>query len=98
LKAAILIGVPKSEYEAMTPYELNLAIEAYTERKQAEIEEQVTMTWLGEYYHRMKRLKPINEILKEMKRSKNKDMSDEQMLDMVKHLNAQFGGNTESGE
>jgi hypothetical protein len=98
LKAAILIGVSKSEYEAMTPYELNLAIEAYGERRQAEIEENVTMAWLGEYYHRMKRLKPIKDILKEMNQTKNKNMDDKQMLDMVKHLNAQFGGTIESGE
>jgi hypothetical protein len=98
LKAAILIGIPISEYNDMTPYELNVALEVYADRKHAEMQEQITYVWLGEYYHRLKKLEPIKNILEKMNKDKNKNMTDEEMLDMVKYLNAQFGGTVESGE
>src|SRR5689334_6431657 len=98
LKAAILIGIPISEYNDMTPYELNVALEVYADRKHAEMQEQITYVWLGEYYHRLKKLEPIKNILEKMNKEKNKNMTDEEMLDMVKYLDAQFGGTVESGE
>jgi hypothetical protein len=35
MKIAILCSIPLSEYERMTPYELNLYAEAYSEKEEA---------------------------------------------------------------
>lgn len=81
-----------AEFDEMTPYELSLFIEAYFEIKEAETEERITLVWLGEYYHRIKKLPSLQNELKKIKGEQKQAMSDEEMFNMVKKLNAQFGG------
>lgn len=77
----------------MTPYELSLWIEAHCERQQAEMKDKLTLVWLGEYYHRTKRLPNLQKELKKIAGEEEKPtMTDDEMLQKVKHLNAQFGG------
>lgn len=92
LKTAIHIGVSLSEYEYMTPYELALHIEAYFERKELEHQTSITLVWLGEYYHRIKKLPPLKKVIDEVMGKEKKQMTDEQMLEKAKSLNALFGG------
>jgi hypothetical protein len=75
----------------MTPYELALYVETVSEIKEAEIQEKIALVWMGEYYHRMKRLPKLQDELKKFSNG-DKNMTDEQMLETVKALNAQFGG------
>jgi hypothetical protein len=88
------------EFEEMTPYELVLYSEAKVEAINAERQEQLTLVWLGEYYHRLKKLPPLKEELKKyMNQESHTQMTDEQMLQMVERLNKQFGGKVkERGE
>jgi hypothetical protein len=79
----------------MTPYELTLYIEAVSERKEVETQEKLTLVWMGEYYHRLKRLPKLQEELKRLSGGNSKKMTDEEMLETVKALNAQFGGTFE---
>lgn len=74
----------------MTPYELNLAAEVYTEKLEQEQEEKVTLVWLGEYYHRIKKLPALKDVLK--KNTTKTAMSDKEMLAKAKMLNQLFGG------
>jgi hypothetical protein len=77
----------------MTPYELSLHVEAYFEKEEAETSERLTLVWLGEYYHRTKRLPKLKDELKKITGQTNKkSMSDDEMLETVKRLNVQFGG------
>jgi hypothetical protein len=78
----------------MTPYELMIYVEAYSEKEEARIQEELILVWLGEYYHRQKRLPRIKDELKKLL-NKEQSMTDEEMLDVVKTLNAQFGGTFE---
>jgi hypothetical protein len=98
LKTAILIGLTVEQFDYMTPYELSLCIEAYFERQEAEMKDRLTLVWLGEYYHRTKRLPKLQDELKKITGEvKRPAMTDAQMLDMVKSLNTQFGGVTIKG-
>lgn len=81
----------------MTPYELALSTETYFERQESEMKDRLTLVWLGEYYHRTKRLPKLQDELKKITGETKKSMTDDQMLDMVKNLNAQFGGATLKG-
>ena len=81
----------------MTPYELSLYLEAYLEKQEAEMQEKLTLVWLGEYYHRTKRLPSLKDELKKITGGKNKVMTDAEMLQMVKELNVKFGGTVEKG-
>ena len=77
----------------MTPYELSLSVEAHFEREQAEMKDKLTLVWLGEYYHRTKRLPNLQKELRKITGEEEKPvMTDDQMLQTVKRLNAQFGG------
>lgn len=88
LKSAIHIGISISEYNEMTPHELNLHILAYAEKQRQDMEEKVALARLGEYLHRVKKLPSVDELLKQPKRQ----MTDEEMYEQVKKLNALFGG------
>lgn len=76
----------------MTPYELSLSVEAYFERQEAEMKDRLTLVWLGEYYHRTKRLPNLKDELKKITGEAKQAMTDDEMLQQVKRLNAQFGG------
>ena len=76
----------------MTPYELALYIEAHFEKEEAELKERLTLVWLGEHYHRTKRLPKLKDELKKISGEAQKAMTNDEMLETVKRLNAQFGG------
>ena len=96
MKIAAEIGMNFSEFWEITPYEWSLQVEAHSKRKKEANEEQVTLAyvnalwtiqWMGKKENHPK---PLNEILgiKEEK----KVMTDQQMLEKVRQLNAIFGG------
>lgn len=80
----------------MTPYEVSLYIEATQERQETELKERLSLVWLGEYYHRTKRLPKLKDELRKVS-SEKEEMTPEEMLEKVKALNAQFGGITKKG-
>lgn len=88
MKSAVQMSISITEYEEMTPYELNLCAEVYMERVEAEKEEKISLVWLGEYYHRIKTLPSLREALGKNK----KPMSEKQMFEVVKKLNEKLGG------
>ena len=67
-------------------------MENYVEVKEAELKDSLTLVWLGEYYHRSKRLPNLQDELKKISGDSKKIMSNNEMLETVKLLNAQFGG------
>lgn len=67
-------------------------MENYVEVKEAELKDRLTLVWLGEYYHRSKRLPNLQDELKKISGDSKKIMSNTEMLETVKMLNAQFGG------
>ena len=81
----------------MTPYELNIYAQTYSEKQQEEMKEKITLAylnsmwtiqWLGKKHQQPP---PLKEILQSIGREKKK-MTDEQMFNQVKVLNAVFGG------
>jgi hypothetical protein len=82
-----------SDYNEMTPYELALHLEAFIERTEEEKNEKLTLVWLGEHYHRIKKLPSLKQELERLRsEDKAQPMSDEEMLKVVERLNSQFGG------
>jgi hypothetical protein len=79
----------------MTPYELGIIIEVMNEKKQMDNEEKLTLVWLGEKLHRMEKLLTLDKLLGKTTTPVKKHMTDDEMLEMVKKLNAQFGGSVE---
>ena len=76
----------------MTPAELNVYAEAYVENKENEQRENIYQAYLISRWVWQKKI----DIKKYLNAPKNKkQMSDEQMLNQVKMLNAVFGGKVE---
>ena len=61
-------------------------IETHFERQEAEMKDRLTLVWLGEYYHRTKRLPKLQDELKKISGETKKSMTDDQMLEKVKGL------------
>jgi leucyl aminopeptidase len=78
----------------MTPHQLNLYIEDYNARKKVENEEKITLVWLGAYWQRVKRMPSLANALKDLNAEPKREMTPEEMLEEIKRLNAQYGGNT----
>jgi hypothetical protein len=76
----------------MTPYELNLCISDYNEKQKVLNDEKVTLTYLGAYWQRIKKLPRLEKILG--KEQPKKQMTPEEMFNVVKKLNGAFGGST----
>lgn len=86
--------MPLSTYEEMTPYELSLYAEVFEEKQTLKLEEQLTLVWLGEYYHRLKKLPSLKTELDKIAKEEQTNMSDDEMLRVVTMLNNQFKGKT----
>jgi hypothetical protein len=97
LKTAILIGLTVEQFNYITPYELALYTEAYYETRESELKDRLTLVWLGEYYHRTKKLPRLKDELRKISSEKQRVMTDAEMLEMVKRLNQQFGGTVKKG-
>lgn len=75
-----------------TPFEINLLIEKYIEDKKEKAKSIITLAWYTEAFARQKTLSDLEEILKDKK--EKKEMTSEDMLEEIKKLNAQLGGET----
>ena len=89
------MGISISEYDEMTPYELSLHARVFNEKRKYEQEEKLTLAWLGANLHRAKKLPTLDKLLDKDKQPVKKKMTDDEMLEQVKMLNALFGGTVE---
>lgn len=78
----------------MTPYELNLNLDIYYESKRISDDDAVTLAYLGAYWQRVKRMPDLKGLLSR-RESKEEQMTDAQMLEYIKKLNASIGGSVE---
>jgi len=85
------------EFWEITPYELSLKINAYSKRQTEQLKEKITLAYLNSLWtiqwlgKRHQHPRPLKEILADIGKEKN-EMTDEQMFEVVKALNAMFGG------
>lgn len=97
-----MLGIPLSEYDDMTPRQMGIRMQAYEETKRIEADEyqaklnndyelSIIQAWLTANWSRAKRMPNLEKVLGKNK-PKQKEMTDEQMLNQIKALNAMFGG------
>lgn len=89
MMAALRVGLSISEYNEITPHELNMHIKAYNERQKRDDNNGLALAYLNAGWTRAKRLPPWNKVIEQ---EKPKAQTPEQMLKMVQMLNAKFGG------
>lgn len=86
---ATKIGYSITEFWQLTPYEFNLVVEGYAERKKQEQEMMITQAYMISRWVWAKKLN-LENILKNTK--PKKEMTDDQMMKMCMSLNRLFGG------
>lgn len=89
---AAQVGISLSEYNELTPHELNLIVDVYGEKKQAEYEQDVLIAYIGEWFHRQESLNKDAYDTWTNKTEQKNQMSDMEMFINVQQLNAMFGG------
>lgn len=90
---AIRIGLSIDYYNEITPHELNLHIQAYNEQLQHERQQGLTLAYLTAYWGRVKKMPSLKSLLDDMDSSRSSTAkTDEQLLRMVRQLNAAMGG------
>lgn len=89
MELATFIGISISEFWEITPFELNIAIKSYAKKKEMEQKESIYQAYLISRFVWQKKI-DIKKILSFEK--EKKVMTDNEMLEKVKVLNAVFGG------
>lgn len=84
-------------YNEITPHELNLHIQAYNEQLQREVQREerqgLTVAYLTAYWGRVKKMPSLKNLLNDIDSNrKTTAKTDEQLLRMVRQLNAAMGG------
>ncbi len=91
MKIAARIGITISEFWRITPYELFIYMQAFEEKEKEHSKEILIQAYYIEAFARMKKLPKLKDLLKE-----KKEQTDEEMLEVVKKLNAMMGGGVNS--
>lgn len=87
-----MIGISKNEYDEMTPSELNIHIEDYHKKEQLRVNEGIALAHLNAYLQRVKKMPQLSELLEKEKKQQKATMTDEEMFERIKALNASLGG------
>jgi len=77
------------EFWDLTPAELNIYIECYTQNKQNDFKEQITVAYYNAYFHRVKTMPKLKDFLGKIGK---KEMTDDEMYQKIIGLNKLFGG------
>lgn len=88
LEVSARIGVCPLTFWQLTPGELSILVTAFNQRMKDEHDEKLVVAYLTAYWKRVKKMPSIKEIIKQEK----KEQTAEDMLDMIKRLNAEMGG------
>lgn len=83
------MSIPLSEFWRMTPYELNIYMDSYADIEKERSKELIIQAYYTEAFARMKKLPKLKDLLKDKEKKKQ---TDEEMLAVVKKLNAMMGG------
>jgi hypothetical protein len=85
-----------ADYDEMTPYELSLCVDSYSEELQQETESKYRIAHATAYWHRVETLKSFDEEWN-VNSEEEKVMSPEQMMANVMKLNAEMNGKVIQG-
>lgn len=96
LKTATLCNLSPLEFWELTPFEFNCVVNGYTEREKQREEQLVTIAyvqalWTAQWALGKTKPKPLEAILGNRPK---KQMTDEDMLNAIKKINAELGGGT----
>jgi hypothetical protein len=81
-----------NDFWELTPSELNIIIEVYTQKQKDKYKNNVTFAYYNAWFQRAKNMPKLDEILEKIDKPKKKEMTDDDIFETVKRLHAKFGG------
>ena len=99
LEVALIIGISYAEFWQLTPYEIEIAKKAYNKRQIEKYNSNVILANQTAFFSMSQKLKWNewqNYIIKDNKNEQQIEMTDEQLLNQIKTLNAVLGGSVEN--
>ena len=91
MASAAHVGINISDFWEMTPRELCVYVDAYTERVKNEQDNMMIYAYMGAYLGRVKKMPQLKEFID---RKESKPKTAEDILEEIRRMNASFGGNT----
>ena len=88
---AFQIGIDPLVFWELTPRELTVLVDAYEIEEKLQHEKDMAVAYLTAYWHRVKKMPSLKEVLG-IKKPAKRTQTPEEMLETVKRLNEAFGG------
>lgn len=96
LEVALVIGLSYTEFWQMTPFEFEIAKKAYNKQNIDKYNSNMTTAYYSAYFNRTDKMQKLEDyIIKE--EQPLEEMSDEQLMNQIKMLNAMLGGTITNG-
>lgn len=76
----------------LTPGELSIMIEAFNQQQKDAHDEKLVIAYLTAYWHRVKKMPSIQDVLSKKPIKHSGEQSPEEMLEEIKRLNLALGG------
>lgn len=92
MRLAFSAGITLSEYNEMTPYELDIHIQEYNKKETFMQKERISAAYMGAYFERVKNWPKLEDFLKDKPQQEVKEQTAVDMYAEVKRINAMFGG------
>lgn len=94
MKSAAVIGVKPSEFWNLTPVEMLMCGEAHENEMKAQFKSAMIAAWFNALWLRGNDMPTYNELVDALdgKTPEVKEMTDEEIFETIKVLNAAFGG------
>lgn len=80
-----------SEYYDSTPAEISIKVEIFNRKQLQKHQEIITIAYLSAYYNRIKKMPKLQDLLQPKEQIDDKQKADA-LLEKLKALNAQLGG------
>jgi hypothetical protein len=94
LENAARAGIDPIKFWEYTPFELDLLIKKYIDDEKMKNKYMIAQAWHTEHFSRLKKLPKLNKVLENIEKKNSEPMTPESMLEEIKRMNAQFGGDT----
>lgn len=72
LKLAFAIGIDPASFWKLTPWQFNVCVDGYRERKEQDHDHAVWTAWQGAYFQRAKKMPPVKDYFSSSKKQVKK--------------------------
>ena len=87
------LGLKPDEFWLLTPAEFFIMFDGWQENQKEKFSELISLAWYTAAFSRQEKLPPLKGLLQQLENTQqHQKQTDEEMLAMVKVLNAAFGG------